>query len=322
MSKGVDEVLDGVCVFSGSSHRELATEICQYLGITLSDSRVQRFSNDNLYVQLLRSVREKEVFIIQSLCPPVSDHLMELFLLLDAARSASARRINTVIPYFSYSRSDKKDEPRISIAARLIGDLLRAAGASHILTMTLHSPQVHGFFSIPTDHLTSRPILTQHFRGRDLSNAVVAAPDIGYAKRATKFARALGISAAAGIKRRIDDYTVELDGIIGDVRGKEIILVDDEVVTGGSVLEMIKLLREQEDVTKITLVCTHGLFSGQAIERLTAFPELQEIVTTNTVPIPPEKRVKNMTVLSIAPIFGEAIFRNLKGQSLNPLFSY
>jgi len=254
----------------------------------------------------------------------MSDHVLEFFMLLDVARSASARRIHAVIPYFSYSRSDKKDEPHICIIARLMADLIVAAGASHVMTMTLHSPQIHGFFSVPTDHLTAAGVLAEHFKHRDLRDVVVVAPDIGHAKRATHFARALGgVSVAAANKQRIDDLTVQVEGIIGDVRGKRVILIDDEVAAAGSITGVMDVLREQ-GVREVTMVCTHGIFSGPAAERLSGIPELVEIVTTNTVPILPEKRrrLPNMTVLSVAPVFGEAIRRNYLGLSVGPLFAY
>jgi ribose-phosphate pyrophosphokinase len=308
-------------IFSGSSHPELAAEIADYLGCPLCQTRTTRFSNDNLFVQLGESVRGKEVVMIQSFCPDVSDHILELLMMLDAARSASAKTVHAIIPYFSYARSDKKDQPRISIAGRLIADLLDTAGADHVMTMSLHSPQVHGFFTMPTDHLTAQAVFVRYFRSRDLSNTVVLAPDIGHAKRATKFARALGIPVAAGDKERLSDDTVAVAGIIGEVRGKNVIMFDDEIATGGSVLAMMHLLR-RENVQKVVLVCTHGLFSGPAIERLKSIPEIEEIVTTNTVPIPIEKRLPNMTVLSVAPIFGEAIRRNMMGQSVGSLFAF
>lgn len=325
MPRRETEPLEGVQVFAGSSHPGLARQICDYLGVSLSPTDGGCFSNGCLYVQLKDSVREKEVFVVQSLCPPrMSDHVVELFMLLDAARSASARRIHAVIPYFSYSRSDKKDEPRICITARLMADLLVTAGASHVMTMTLHSPQVHGFFSVPTDHLTAIGVLAEHFRRRDLSDVVVMAPDIGHAKQATHFARALGgVPVAAANKQRIDDLTVRIDGIIGEVRGKKVILIDDEVAAGGSVQELVAVLR-CEDVREVTVVCTHGVFSGPAVERLSSIPEIVETVTTNTVPISCEKQqqLPNVTVLSVAGVFGEAIRRNTLGLSVGPLFAY
>lgn len=308
-------------VFSGSSHPELAREIAAYLGVELSPCRILRFSNDNLYVQLLESVREKEVFIVQTLTYPVHEHLMELLLLLDAARSTSARKINAIIPYYSYARSDKKDEPRISIAARLVADLLATAGAQHVITMTLHSPQVHGFFSVPTDHLSARPTLVPYFQQKDLSDTCVVTPDIGNAKRAIKFARALALPMIAGNKERIADDRVEFHGLIGTVRTSRAIIYDDEIATAGTMMPVIEALKQQ-GVRELYLACTHGLFTGPAIERLASVPEITEIVTTNTVPLPPEKRLPNMTVLSVAPVFGEAIRRNVAGEPVSPLFAY
>ena len=313
--------VDDLRIFSGSSHPELAMEIAQYLGCELSPRTTQRFSNDNLFVHLGHSVRGKEVVIIQSFCPDVSDHVLELLMMIDAARSASARTVHAVIPYFSYGRSDKKDQPRISITGRLIADLLETAGANHIMTMTLHSPQVHGFFGLPTDHLTAQPAFLDHFRQRDLSNTVIVAPDMGHAKRAAKLARALGVGVAAGDKQRLCDGTVVVQDIIGHIEGRDVILFDDEVATGGSVLAIVDRLRERQ-VKNVTLACTHGVFCGPAIRRLQSVPEIKEIVTTNTVPIQPEKRLPNMEVLSVAPIFGEAIRCNLMGRSVGPLFAF
>jgi ribose-phosphate pyrophosphokinase len=313
--------LDDIRVFSGSAHRKLAQEICDHIEVPLLPSINSRFSNDCLYVHLGVSVREKRVFIIQSLSPPVSDHLLELLMMVDAARHASARRIHAVIPYFSYARSDKKDEPRISITARLVADLLRTAGASHVITMTLHSPQVHGFFPMPVDHLTSQSVFIHHFRKQDLSNTVVVSPDIGHAKRAAKLARALGVPLAAANKERLTEERVAVEAIIGDVQGKDVIIHDDEIATGGSVIEVLKMLL-YEGVGRITVACTHGVFSGPAIERLRAVSEVAEIVTTNTVPIPEEKRLPNMTILSVASIFGEAMRCNTLGRSVGRLFAF
>lgn len=308
--------------FGGSSHPELAKDIANYLQVPLCPHVTTHFSNDNLYVQLLESVRGKDVVVVQSFAPPsVSNNVIELLMMLSAAASASARSIHAVIPYFSYARSDKKDEPRISIAARLMADLIATAGASHVMTMTLHSPQVHGFFSVPTDHLTAHPIFVQHFCGRDLSNTVVVSPDIGFAKRAASLARALGVSVAVGDKMRISDTEVIMGGIIGDIRGKDIIVFDDEIATGGSIVALVKELRNHQ-VNKITVACTHGVFSGKAIEALGSLEDVEEIVTTNTVPIPSHKRLPNMTVLSVGSIFGEAIRCNLLGRSVGPLFAY
>jgi ribose-phosphate pyrophosphokinase len=310
-----------VCIFSGMAHRELAAEICSRLGVPLSPSLTRKFSNDNLYVQLQESVREKDVFIIQPLTAPCSDNLVELLLLLDAARSASARRVTAVMPYYSYSRSDKKDEPRISIAARMVADLIRTAGADRVLTMTMHSPQVHGYFSVPTDHLTSHPVLVDYYRRRGIDNCVVVSPDMGHAKRSFRFARALGLPVAAGSKQRLTDDTVHVEAVIGDVSGKRAILFDDEIATAGSVIEVSKHLMDL-GVVEISVCCTHGVFSGPAIDRLRSFDDISEVVTTNTVFIPQEKRVKDMKVLSVAPLFAEAIHRIHHGESMSSLFEY
>lgn len=315
------EKMNSVRVFSGSAHPELAREICDSIGAPLLPSVTRHFSNDCLYVHLGVSVREKEVFIIQPLSPPVNDHLVELLMMVDTARHASARRIHAVIPYYAYARSDKKDEPRISVTGRLVADLLRTAGASHVITMTLHSPQVHGFFTMPVDHLTSQSVFINHFRKRDLSNTVVVSPDIGHAKRAAKLARALNVPLAAANKERLTDEVVAVSAIIGDVHGKDVIIHDDEVATAGTLIKVIEVLLKQ-GIGRLTVACTHGVFSGPAIERLRAIPEIEEIVTTNTVPIEEGKRLPNMTVLSVASIFGEAIRCNILGRSVGKLFAF
>ena len=307
--------------FSGSSNLQLATDIAAHLGLPLDKTNVSRFSNDCLHIQLGASVRSRSVFIVQSLTPPVNDHLMELLMMVDTARHASARRIHAVIPYYAYARSDKKDEPRISVTGRLVADLLRTAGASHVITMTLHSPQVHGFFTMPVDHLTSQSVFINHFRKRDLSNTVVVSPDIGHAKRAAKLARALNVPLAAANKERLTDEQVAVSAIIGDVRGKDVIIHDDEVATAGTIIKVIELLL-REGIGRLTVACTHGVFSGPAIERLRTIPEIEEIVTTNTVPMPADKQLPNMTVLSVASIFGEAIRCNIMGRSVGKLFAF
>ena len=243
---------------------------------------------------------------------------MELMLMLDAARGASAARITAVIPHYAYARSDKKDAPRISIGGRLVADLLTTAGADRVLTLQLHAPQVHGFFSVPVDHLNALNVLAEHFRAQDLADTVVVSPDLGNAKNATQFARALNLPVAAGSKQRLADDKVVVDAIVGNVRGKNVIILDDEIATGGSILELVRKLQEL-DVRHMSLACTHGLFTGKAIERLGSCGFV-EIVTTNTVPITPEKRLPNMTVLSIAPLLAEAIHRIHEGESVSSLF--
>lgn len=309
--------------FSGSSHPRLAADIASYLSVPLDKTLITRFSNDNLYIQLGASVRSRTVFVVQSLSPPVNDHLMELLMMLDIARAASAKEIHAIIPYFSFARSDKKDAPRISITARLIADLLQTAGATHAMTMMLHSPQVHGFFGVPTDPLSSRPVFRRYFQQRDLSNAIVVAADMGHAKSAARFARELGLPIAAGDKERISDTEVRFGGIVGQqVRGHERALIyDDEIATGGSILELSRLLIEQ-GIKEIWVACTHGVFVRGALEKLAAVPQITEIVTTDTVAIPPEKRDPKLHTLSVARVFGEAIRRNYLRQSIGDLFIF
>ncbi len=309
--------------FSGSSHPELAAEIADYLGVPLEETKIGRYSNDNLTIQLGASVRGRRVYIVQSLSPPVNDHLMELFMMLDIARSAAAKDIHAVVPYYSFARSDKKDAPRISITARLVADLLATAGATHFMTMMLHSPQVHGFFSIPADPLTARHVFERHFQDRDLSETIVVAPDVGHAKSAGRFAESLGVPVAAGNKERISDTEVRITGLVGrQVKGFQGGLIyDDEIATGTSVVEMSQLLIDN-GIQEIAVVCTHGVFVGGALDRLSELPQIKEIVTSNTVFIPPEKQIRNLTVLSVAPIFGEAIRRNYLRKSIEGLFVY
>lgn len=312
--------MNRIVVFSGSAHPTLAREVCSHLNMPLSPSTVTRFSNDCLQVQLNANCREADVYIIQPMGPPVQENLMELLLMLDAARGASASRRTAVIPYFAYSRSDKKDAPRISIAGRLVADLLVTAGADRVLTLQLHKAQVHGFFSIPVDHLNALQVMAQHFRKRDLSNTVVVSPDLGNAKDASHFARLLKLPVAAGAKQRIDDETVVIDMIVGEVEGKNVIVMDDEIATGGTTIKLLERLREHR-VKNIVIACTHGIFSGRAIEQFRAQPDIHEIVTTDTVPIPDHKRLPGMTVLSIAPILAETIRRIHNGESVSSLFN-
>ncbi|MEW6718084.1 MAG: ribose-phosphate pyrophosphokinase [Chloroflexota bacterium] len=309
--------------FSGSSNPQLASDIAAYLDIPLEKTHITRFSNDNLYIQLGASVRSRIVYVVQSLSPPVNDHLMELLMMLDIAKGAAAKEIHAIIPYFSFSRSDKKDAPRISITARLVADLLETAGATHIMTMTLHSPQVHGFFSLPTDPLTARPIFHHFFKERDLSHTVMIAPDIGHAKSAARLAKYFNLPVAAGYKERVSDTKVHISGLVGrQVKGfKQALIFDDEIATGSSVIELSKILI-RSGIERMVVICTHGVFVGDALAKLTAIPQITEIVTTDTVYFPPEKRHPKLHVLSVAPIFGEAIRRNYLRQSIGSLFVF
>ncbi len=309
--------------YCGSSNCHLAADICAHLEIPLEKTEVSRFSNDNLYIQLGASVRSRTVFILQSLSPPVNDHLVELLMMLDIARGAAAREIHAIIPYYSFARSDKKDAPRISITARLVADLLATAGATHVMTMALHSPQVHGYFSLPTDHLNSRPVLRRHFEQYDLSGTIVVAGDMGRAKGAARFAESLGLPVAAGNKTRVSDTKVRIEGLVGhNVEGfKRALMYDDEIATGGSLLELSRILTGQ-GIREIWVACTHGVFVRDGLQKLAAIPEIKEIVTTDTVYIPLEKRDPKLTILSVAHIFGEAIRHNYLKESIGNLFIY
>ena len=308
-----------IAVFGGSAHPQLAAEICDHLEVPLRPVRVTRFANDCLEVQLQANCRERDVFLIQPLVTPVQENLVELLLMLDAARGASAARTTVVLPHYAYARSDKKDAPRISIGGRLVADLLATAGASRVLTMTLHSPQVHGFFGIPVDHLHALRELASHFCKDDLSNAVVVSPDLGNAKPAAAFARILDVPVAAGAKQRFSNDVVRISAIIGDVDGRDVIVLDDEIAKGTTVIELLARLKER-GVRSIRVACTHGLFSGDALERLAGRPEIDEIVCTNTVPMPADQRHEKLTVLSIAPALAEAMRRIHNGESVSVLF--
>jgi ribose-phosphate pyrophosphokinase len=308
-----------IAVFAGSAHSELAAEVCAHLGVPLHPVRVSRFSTDCLEVQLQESCRERDVFLIQPLVAPVQENLVELLLMADAARGASAARTTVVMPYYAYARSDKKDAPRISIGARLVADLLVTAGADRVLAMAMHSPQVHGFFSVPVDHLHALRELAAHFSRYDLGNAVVVSPDLGNIKEAAAFGRMLGIPAAAGAKERLADDRVAIGSVIGDVAGRDVIVLDDEIASGGTVLELLERLRELR-VNSVRVACTHGLFASGALKRLSDQPDVEEIVCTNTVPVPLENRTEKLTVLSIAPALAEAMRRIHNGESVSELF--
>ncbi len=306
-------------VFSSGANTPLAWEICNHIGIRLSPIEISRFSNDNLFVQVQESVREKDVFVVQSLTHPASDHIMALLLTLDALRSASARRITAVIPYYSYARSDKKDSPRISIAGRLIADLLKTAGADRVLTMDLHADSVHGFFSMPVDHLTAVPTICDYFaRSLDLSRVVVVATDAGGAKRAGRFAERLKTSMAIIDKRRTSDSDVKQGLVVGNVQGRDAIVFDDEISTGSTLVATIQTL-EKAGVKKIYVGATHPVLCGNAVENLKN-SHVTEIVVSNTVAIPQDKQFPKLTVLSMGDLFAQAILRIHTGESVSALF--
>ena len=308
-----------IAVFSGSAHPSLAAEICDHLSVPLDPVRIRRFANDCLEVQLQSNCRERDVFLIQPLGRPVQEHLVELLLMLDAARGASAARVTAVIPHYAYARSDKKSQPRVSIGGRLVADLLVTAGASRVLTMTLHSPQVHGFFSVPVDHLHALREIAAHFSGQELGNAVVVSPDLGNAKSAAALARMLGLPVAAGAKERHSDDRVTITSIIGEVAGRDVIVLDDEIARGTTIIELLAQLRER-DARSVRIACTHGLFCDGALKRISAYPEVLEIVFTNTVSIPDSERGPKLHVISLAAALAEAIRQIHEGESVSALF--
>ena len=307
-----------IAVFGGTAHPALTAEICAFLSVPQRPVRLKRFANDCLEVQLQSNCRERDVFLIQPLVPPVQEHLVELLLMADAARGASAGRVTAVLSHYAYARSDKKDAPRISIGARLVADLLVTAGVNRVLALTLHSPQVHGFFSVPVDHLHALRELAAHFRGRDLSRAIVVSPDLGNAKSAAAFARRLGVPVAAGAKERLSDTQVSITTIIGDVSGRDVIVLDDEIARGTTMFELLDRLREQ-GARSIAVACTHGLFIDSALEKLAA-TDVTEIVCTNSVPMPVAH--PKLSVLSVAPALAEAINRIHNGESVSSLFDH
>ncbi len=307
-------------VFSGSSHPDLASGIATHMGMPLGRLKVTRFSNENIKVKIEENVREADVFVIQSSCPPVSDHLMELLILIDALKFASAARITAVLPYFPYARSDKKDEARISITARLVADLLETAGADRVLTMTLHAPQILGFFRKPADQLLATPILSNYFKTKDLSNTTVVATDAGAAKFAGHFAKRLSVPMAIIDKRRFDDSEMAQSvALIGDVEGRDAIIYDDEIATGGSIKEAARILRDL-GARSVRVGVTHPVFSGKAVETLNS-ANLDELVVTDSIPISPEraKQLPNLKVLSTAALFGDAILRIHGGRSISEM---
>jgi ribose-phosphate pyrophosphokinase len=307
-------------VFSGTSHPELSQGIAAHIGMPLGKVKFTRFSNENIKVKIEENVREADVFVIQTSCSPVSDMLMEMLILIDALKFASAARITAVMPYFPYARSDKKDEARISITARLVADLLQTAGADRVLTMTLHAPQILGFFHVPADQLFATPILTRHFKTPENANAVVVATDAGAAKFAGHFAKRVGLPMAVIDKRRFDDSEqAQSVALIGDVQGKDAIIFDDEIATGGSIQEAARILR-QFGAKKVKVGVTHAVFSGPAVEKLNA-AELDELVVTDSIPVPGAKvlQMPYLKILSTAGLMGDAILRIHGGRSISEM---
>ena len=312
-------VLDELKVFSGNGHRALSEAVCQYLDIPLGQAEVFKFANDNTFVRIQENVRERDVFIIQPTCYPVNDNLMELLIMIDACKRASAGRITAVVPYYGYGRTDKKDQPRVPITARLVADLLTAAGADRLLTVDLHAGQIQGFFNIPVDELTALPMLTDYFKAKEIPDLVVVAVDIGISKKARDVAERLHAPLAIIEKRRVgNDERTETMNVIGDVRGKVALTFDDEIDTGGTIFNAASALAEH-GVKEVFCCVTHPVLSRDAPD-LMAKSQFSEVVVTDTIPLPEEKRNGKITVLSMAPLLGEAIYRIHKGLSVGEMF--
>ncbi|MDY6912505.1 MAG: ribose-phosphate pyrophosphokinase, partial [Chloroflexota bacterium] len=299
---------DELKVFSGNTHPELTQAICDYLGMPPGQIDVFDFSNENVFVRILENVRGRDVFLVQPVSTPVNTSLMELLVMIDAAKRASAERITAVLPYFGYSRTDKKDQPRVPITARLVADLLTVAGAGRVLTIDLHAGQIQGFFNIPVDELTALYILSNHFEEKQLDDMVVVATDVGISKRARDLAERLNAPLAIIEKRRIGNSGhTEAHRVIGDVKGKPTILFDDEIDSAGSITSAAVAL-EEHGAKDVYACCTHPILSGKAMERIAKSP-LKEVVVTDSIPVPESKRIDKITVLSLAPLIGEAIHR-------------
>ena len=312
-------VFDDLKVFSGNAHRPLAEDMCAYLGISPGDCQVFKFSNDNTFVRIRENIRARDVFLVQPISVPVNDHIMELLIMIDAAKRASAGRITAVVPYYGYGRSDKKDQPRVPITARLVANLFEVAGADRLLTVDLHAGQIQGFFNIPVDELTAVSVLARHYQEQEIPNLVVTATDAGDAKRARDTAHILGTPIAIVEKHRLGNTEkVKAEDLIGDVEGKNALIVDDEIGTGGTVVATAEKLREH-GALDIYCSVTHPVFCGQASQVLED-SDIKEVVVTDTLPMPGERRPSKLKTISIASLLGEAIHRIHSGLSIGAMF--
>lgn len=306
-------------VFAGSSHPTFAADICTHLGLPAGRREIVQFSNQNIMAKISENVRGDDVYVVQTMAPPVNYHIMEALIMIDALRGASASRITAVLPYFPYARSDKKDQPRISIAARLMADLFQTAGADRVLTMNLHCAQIQGFLRIPSDQLIGGPVISQHLRKSDLSNSVLVASDVGEVKDLTHYANRLDLPMAIIDKRRSgNDEKAKAHSIIGDVEGKDAILLDDEIASGGTMVEAIAFLIKH-GVKSVRCGAVHGVLTKNATERLTA-TSIDEILVCDTIPVPKEKHTEKLKVLTVAPMFADAIKRIHTGESISEMF--
>jgi ribose-phosphate pyrophosphokinase len=312
-------VMDELKVFTGNAHPALARAVAKYLKKPLGKCEVFEFKNENIFVRIRENVRSRDTFVIQPLCSPVNKNLVELLIMLDALKRASAGRITAVVPYYGYGRTDKKDQPRVPITARLVADLFTVAGANRLLTVDLHAAQIQGFFNIPVDELTALYLLSSYFKKRRIKDLVVVATDFGISKRARDLANRLNASLAIIEQRRVGNVDKkETLTVIGEVKGKVALIVDDEIDTAGSLVNVVSAL-EKLGAKEIFACCTHPIFSDQAVKRIASSP-VKEVVVTDTVPVSEEKRLDKITVLPIAPLLGEAINRIHTGQSVGAMF--
>jgi ribose-phosphate pyrophosphokinase len=305
-------------LFTGNANRALAEEIASYLHVPLGDAEVSRFSDGEVFVQVNENVRGTDVFVVQPTCPPVNDNLMELLVMIDALKRASARRITAVLPYYGYGRQDRKVQPRVPITAKLIADLLTAAGVDRVLALDLHAGQIQGFFNIPVDHLFAAPVIVDYLGKKDLRDAVIVSPDAGGVERARAIAKRLRAGLAIIDKRREGPNQAVAMYLIGDVRGKDTVVIDDMIDTAGTLAQAVGAL-EREGARRILACGVHAVLSGPAMQRLKAAP-LEEVVVTNSIPVPGDKRLPHVTVLTVAPILGEAIRRIHDEESVSTLF--
>lgn len=311
--------MDDLSIFSGNANRPLAAAICRYLRIPLGDADVFQFSNENIFVKINENVRGRDVFVIQPFSTPVNRSIMELLIMLDALKRASAARVTAVIPYYAYGRTDKKDQPRVPITARLIADCITVAGADRVLTMDLHAGQIQGFFNIPVDELTAQIIQARYFADKQMQNFTVVSADEGFAKKARKLADRLDAPLAIVEKRRLGNNGVtEAMGIIGNVAGRNVLIVDDEIDTAGSLTQAVRVVQEN-GALDIYCCATHGIFSGSAVERLNK-AAIKEIVVTDSIPSPESGQLANLTVLSVAELIAGTISRIHDGRSVSELF--
>lgn len=308
-----------ICVISGNANKELAEKICACLDIPFAEVVCGRFSEGEIRVQIVSNVRGKDVFIVQPTCPPTNDNLMELLVLIDAAKRASAQRITAVVPFYGYARQDRKDQPRVPITAKLVANLITAAGVDRVLCMDLHASQIQGFFDIPVDHLYAINTICEYFEQMHLKNIVVVSPDVGGIRMARAYAKRLGAGLAIIDKRRNSPEETEVMNILGKVKGKNAILVDDLVATGGSLVEAIKALKEV-GVESVHAAVSHGVLSGPAIERFKECKDLEELVITDSIPLSKAKRISKIKQLTVAPLLAEAIKRIHNEQSISCLF--